>query len=63
PSEPRFRQNFDVTGLQPISGRTVVYVVQGGEIDFFDSATSAVSSTITPVDIPGLAFGVVQIDP
>jgi hypothetical protein len=63
PSESRFRQNFDVTGIQPISGRPIVYVIQGGELDFFDSTTSAVSTTVTPLDISGLAVSVVQIDP
>lgn len=63
PSESSFRQNFDVTGLQPISGRNVIYVVQGGELDFFDTTTGAVSTTITPVDVVGKAFDVLQIDP
>jgi hypothetical protein len=63
PSESSFRQNFDVTGLQPISGRNVIYVVQGGELDFFDITTGAVSTTITPVDVVGKAISVLQIDP
>lgn len=63
PSESGFRQSFDVTGLQPISGRNVIYVVQGGELDFFDTTTGAVSTTITPVDVVGKAFDVLQIDP
>jgi hypothetical protein len=49
--------------VQPISGRNVAYVVQGGELDFFDLSTDAVSTTITPIDIVGKAIGVVQIDP
>jgi len=28
PNESAFRQNFDVTGLQPITGRNVIYIVQ-----------------------------------
>jgi hypothetical protein len=63
PSESSFRQNFDVTGFQPISGRNLIYVVQGGELDFFDINTGAVSTTITPVDIVGKASSVLQIDP
>lgn len=63
PSESAFRQNFDVTAIQPISNRSVVYVVQGGELDFFDLNTDAVSTTITPIDIVGKAIGAVQIDP
>ncbi|MGH9568477.1 MAG: YncE family protein, partial [Candidatus Angelobacter sp.] len=63
PTESVFRQDFDVTGLQQISGRNVIYVVQGGELDFFDITTSAVSTTITPLDVVGKAIDVVQIDP
>jgi hypothetical protein len=63
PLEPAFRQNFDVTGIQPISNRNIVYVVQGGELDFFDTTTDAISTSITPVDIVGLAVDAVQIDP
>lgn len=63
PSESAFRQNFDVTGLQQISARNVIYVVQGGELDFFDITTNAVSTTITPLDVQGKAWDVLQIDP
>lgn len=63
PRESIFRQNFDVTGIQPISGRNIVYVTQGGELDFFDINTDAVSTSITIIDIRGAAFDVVQIDP
>ena len=63
PLESSFRQDFDVTGLQPISNRNVIYVVQGGELDFFDITADAIASSITVVDIIGKAFDVVQIDP
>jgi hypothetical protein len=63
PTESSLRQDFDVTALQPISGRSVIYVVQGGDLDFFDVTTNAVSTTITPIDIVGNAIGLVQIDP
>jgi hypothetical protein len=63
PVESSFRQNFDVTGLQPISSRNIVYVIQGGELDIFDSTTDAVATGITPIDIVGRAIDVVQIDP
>ena len=63
PFESSFRQNFNVTGLQPISSRNIVYVVQGGELDFFDTTTDAISTSITPLDIVGLAIDAVQIDP
>ena len=63
PTESSFRQNFDVTGLQPITGRSVIYVIQGGEIDFFDTNTDAVATGITPLDVVGKAFDAVLIDP
>ncbi|HET8891515.1 MAG TPA: hypothetical protein VFQ41_21630 [Candidatus Angelobacter sp.] len=62
-TESSFRQNFDVTGLQPISGRSIIYVIQGGEIDFFDTTTDAVASGITALDVVGKAFDAVLIDP
>ncbi|MGC2745691.1 MAG: hypothetical protein WA672_21185, partial [Candidatus Angelobacter sp.] len=37
PTEAAFRQNFDVTGFQPISGRNIIYIVQGAELDIFDT--------------------------
>jgi hypothetical protein len=58
-----FRTNFNVTGLQQISTRSVLYVVQGGELDIFDTATDNVSTSITPLNIPGTAIDVLQIDP
>jgi DNA-binding beta-propeller fold protein YncE len=63
PQESSFRQNFDVTGLQPISGRSVIYVVQAGELDIFDTNTDALASGVTQLDIVGKAMDVVLIDP
>jgi hypothetical protein len=63
PQESSFRQNFDVTGLLPITGRSIIYVIEGGEIDFFDTNTDAVASGITALDVVGKAFDAVQIDP
>jgi hypothetical protein len=63
PTESAFRQNFDVTGLQPISGRNVIYVVQGAEIDIFDTTTDTLAPGVTQIDVVGKAFDVVQIDP
>ena len=62
PEESAFRQNFDVTGLQPISNRNVIYVVQAGELDIFDENTDALAA-ITQLDIVGKAVDVVLIDP
>jgi hypothetical protein len=61
PVESAFRQNFNVTGLQPISGRTVIYVIQAGELDIFSTTTDTL--TATQLDIVGNAVGIVQIDP
>lgn len=63
PSESAFRQNLDVTGFQPISGRNIIYVVQGGELDIFDTGLDAPSPTITEIDIVGVAVDAIQIDP
>jgi hypothetical protein len=63
PQESSFRQNFDVTGLQPISGRNVIYIVQGGELDIFDTGTDALATGVTQLDVVGKAMDVVLIDP
>lgn len=63
PTESAFRQNFDVTGLQPISGRSIIYVVQGAELDIFDTNTDTLAPGINQIDVVGKAFDVVQIDP
>jgi DNA-binding beta-propeller fold protein YncE len=63
PTESSFRQDFDVTGLQPISGRNIIYVVQGSELDIFDTTTDTLAPGITQIDVVGKAFDVVQIDP
>ena len=63
PVESAFRQNLDVTGFQPISGRNIIYVVQGAELDIFDTGLDAPSPTITAIDIVGVAIDAIQIDP
>jgi hypothetical protein len=63
PAESSFRQNFDVTGLQPISGRSIIYIVQGAELDIFDTNTDALASGVTQLDVVGKAFDAVLIDP
>jgi hypothetical protein len=63
PIESSFRQNFDVTGLQPISNENTVYVAQGGEIDIFDINTSAPSTIIQQLDLNGRVMDALQIDP
>jgi len=51
----------DVTGLQPISGRTVVYVVAGGELRIYDTGSD--TEQATQIDFVGQAWDVVQPDP
>jgi hypothetical protein len=63
PVESAFRQNLDVTGFQQVSGRNIMYVIQGGEFDIFDTGLDAPSPTITQIDIVGVAIDAVQIDP
>lgn len=63
PQESSFRQNFDVTGFQPISGRNIIYIVQGAELDIFDTNTDTLAPGVTQIDVVGQAFDVVQIDP
>ncbi len=63
PVESSFRQNFSVTGLLPITGRNVIYVVQGGALDIFDTNTDALETGITQIDIVGNAQDAVQLDP
>jgi hypothetical protein len=63
PSESSLRQNFDVTGLQPISGENTIYVVQGGQLDIFDITTGLPSTSITQLDVVGKALDALQIDP
>jgi hypothetical protein len=60
---PVSRVNGDVTAIAPVAGRNVIYVVQGGQVDIFDITTNAVSTTATPPNIPGAAFGAVQLSP
>jgi hypothetical protein len=61
PEVSGLRSNFDVTGIQPITNRTVVYVCEGGELDIYDTNTDKL--TPNQIDIQGQAIDVVQIDP
>jgi hypothetical protein len=54
------RTGFDVTGIQPISNRTVVYVAQGGALDIYDTTTD--NLTAIQIDIIGQAIDVIQVD-
>jgi len=50
----------DVTGIQPISNRSVVYIAEGGEIQIYDTTTDKPQAT--QVDIIGQAVDVKQVD-
>jgi hypothetical protein len=63
PQESSFRQEFNVTGLQPISGRNIIYIVQGGELDIFDTNLDTLAPGVTQLDIVGRAADAVLIDP
>lgn len=61
-------QNGDVTGIQPISGRTVVYVCEGGSFTIYDTALDLgaqrklTPQTTTVIAIVGQAIDVKQVD-
>ncbi len=60
-------QNGDVTGIQPISSRTVVYVCEGGVFTIYDTALDLsdhrqLTPQITQVTIVGQAVDVKQVD-
>jgi hypothetical protein len=52
--------NGDVTGIQPISRRNAVYVIQNGQLDIYDTTTDKLQKT--QVDIIGQAVDVLQVD-
>jgi hypothetical protein len=52
--------NGDVTGLQPITNRNVVYVVQQGELRIYDTTTDKLQAQ--QVDILGQAIDVKLVD-
>jgi len=52
--------NFDVTGIAPILHRTVVYVIQGGDLKIYDTTTDAL--TAAQIDIVGKAVDVKYVD-
>jgi hypothetical protein len=52
--------NGDVTGVQPITRRNVVYVVQNGQLNIYDTTTDQLQKT--QVDIIGQAVDVLQVD-
>lgn len=53
--------NGDVTGMTPITNRTVFYVVEGGELRIYDTTTDKIYTT-TSIDVFGQAVDVKQVD-
>ena len=53
--------NGDVTGMQPISNRTVFYLVEGGELRIYDTTTDKIY-LLQSIDILGNAVDVKVID-
>jgi hypothetical protein len=53
--------NGDVTGIQPIIGRSVAYVIQGGEVVTYDTSTDAPRPANVQIDVVGQAFAVLKI--
>jgi len=53
--------NGDVTGMTPITNRTVFYVVEGGELRIYDLTTDKIY-TLTSIDVFGQAIDVKQVD-
>ena len=50
----------DVTGIQPITGRNTVYVIEGAELRIYDTTTNAQQKN--QLDILGPASDVIQVD-
>ncbi len=53
-------QNGDVTGIEPIPNRNVVYVCQGGGLQIYDTTTDLLQTT--QVNIVGQAIDVKVVD-
>jgi hypothetical protein len=53
-------QNGDVTGIEPIPNRTVVYLAQGGELQIYDTTTDKLQTT--QIDISGEVIDVKTVD-
>jgi len=56
-------QTGDATGIQPITGRTVVYVCEGGVFQIFDTSTDKLLVQPTMIDIVGQSYDVKLVDP
>jgi hypothetical protein len=52
--------NGDVTGIEPVSARDVVYVIEGGELVIYDTTTGKPQTT--QIDVIGKALDVRVVD-
>ena len=52
--------NGDATGIEPISGRHVVYVAQGGQLQIYDTTTDKLQPK--QIDISGEVIDVKVVD-
>jgi hypothetical protein len=50
----------DVTGIEPISNRTVVYLAQGGELQIYDTTSDKLQTT--QIDVSGEVIDVKTVD-
>jgi hypothetical protein len=50
-----------VTGMQSIPNRSVMYVVEGGVLEIYDTSTGQLQTS--QIDFLGALYGVVQVDP
>jgi hypothetical protein len=55
----------DATGIEPIAGRNVVYVCEGGVFQVFDTTTDKLEVQVNPppIDIVGFSIDVKVVDP
>jgi hypothetical protein len=55
-------ENGDVTGIQPISKRPVVYVIQNGSLGIYDTTTAALQTNIQIINLVGQFYDVKTVD-
>jgi hypothetical protein len=53
----------DATGIQPISGRNIVYACEGGAFQIFDTTTDQLLVQNIVTDIVGQSYDVKLVDP
>ena len=56
------QQNGDVTGIEPITNRNVVYVCEGGALHVFDTTTDALQTNPQQPNVVGQAIDVKLAD-